>query len=134
MSEPKVIQLDSTNSINILNQYIEHAQKNGTFNLQEADILKRCRDVLLNNLSDGEITVASAKTLFIQAVHKGQAKGCYSLDDASILHKVCIYVNSNLNEALKPQPQAQPQDNYTSSNDDLSELSEPIPLRNPRVI
>lgn len=164
MSEqPQVITLNNVNSIELLNQFIDHAQKSGTFALPEADILKRCRDVLLRGVSDPEIPAKSARNLFIQAVNKGQSKGCYSLDDASMLHKICQYVSAHLDDPL-PEVQAQqaqvPQEQFPptpvhqaqpaqqapvhhqsnpniSELNDLDELSAPIPLRSssgPRVI
>lgn len=148
MSEQQVIHLNSTNSIEILNQYIDIAQKNGAFALPEADLLKRCRDILLRATPDEEILPKAARNLFIQAVNKGQSKGCYSLDDASILHKVCQYVNANLDDPL-PEPkkveqeQQERQDTQTHQSNpniqqvenNLDELSAPIPLRSgPRII
>jgi hypothetical protein len=159
MSEqPQVITLNNVNSIELLNQFIDHAQKNGTFALPEADILKRCRDVLLRGQIDSEIPTKAARNLFIQAVNKGQSKGCYTLDDASMLHKICQYVSSHLDDPL-PEVQQVPletpqqtdqvplqesqlqepsvqeplihhQSNPNISElNDLDELSAPIPLR-----
>ena len=96
--KPQVITLDAKNSIEILISYTEVAQKAGTFMLQESDILKRCRDLLINGIHDTEINIPTARNLLIQAVNKGQSKGCYSLDDASILHKVCQYVAQNISQ------------------------------------
>ena len=154
MSEQsQVITLNNVNSIELLNQFIDHAQKNGTFALQEADILKRCRDVLLRGQVDPEISIKAARHSFIQAVNKGQSKGCYTLDDASMLHKICQYVSSHLDDPLPevktsaPQEQSQapvqqaPVHHQSNPNiselNDLDELSAPIPLRSsggPRVI
>ena len=151
MSEQQVIHLNSSNSIEILNQYIDIAQKNGAFALPEADLLKRCRDILLRATPDEEIVPKAARNLFIQAVNKGQSKGCYSLDDASILHKVCQYVNANLDDPLpepkqvqeevsKVQEVQQTQTHQSNPNiqqveNNLDELSAPIPLRSgPRIV
>ena len=120
--QPQVITLDSKNSIDILTQYVEVAQKNGAFLLPESDILKRCKDVLLKGIEDTEINVPTAKNLFVQAINKGQSKGCYTLDDASILHKVCQYIVSE-------SQQVQPQQVQPHVSDDLDSLSEPVPLR-----
>jgi hypothetical protein len=126
-SQPTTITLDSKNSIEILLTFVETAQKAGTFLLAESDILKRSKDVLLKGMQDDEINVPSARNLFIQAVNKGQSKGCYTLEDASILHKVCQYVSQNINtEASAPQQQQQ---QVQSSQDDLSSLSDPVPIR-----
>lgn len=130
--QPQVITLDSRNSVEILSQYIEVAQKAGAFLLPESDLLKRCRDVLLRGAEDPEVNVPTARNLFIQAVNKGQSRGAYSLEDASILHKVCQFVAQNLS-AEAPAPAAQPAAAQESapqeSSDDLNSLSDPVPLR-----
>lgn len=129
--QPQVITLDSRNSVEILAQYIEVAQKAGAFLLPESDLLKRCRDVLLRGAEDPEVNVPTARNLFIQAVNKGQSRGAYSLEDASILHKVCQFVAQNLSaEAPAPAPAPAPAaDSSSEPSDDLNSLSDPVPLR-----
>lgn len=129
--QPQVITLDSRNSVEILAQYIEVAQKAGAFLLPESDLLKRCRDVLLRGAEDPEVNVPTARNLFIQAVNKGQSRGAYSLEDASILHKVCQFVAQNLSaEAPAPAPAPAPAAASSSEpSDDLNSLSDPVPLR-----
>jgi hypothetical protein len=68
-------------------------------------------------------------------VNKGQSKGAYSLEDASILHKVCQFVAQNLSADAPATPavpvassQASLQE-QDSDEDDLSTLSDPVPLR-----
>jgi hypothetical protein len=125
--QPQVITLDSRNSVEILAQYIEVAQKAGAFLLPESDLLKRCRDVLLRGAEDPEVNVPTARNLFIQAVNKGQSRGAYSLEDASILHKVCQFVAQNLSAeapAVSAAPASSPE-----QTDDLNSLSDPVPLR-----
>lgn len=144
---PTTITLNAQNSVEILSSYVESAQSKGAFLLAESDILKRCRDVLLRGLVDKEINVPSARNLFIQAVNKGQSKGCYTLDDASILHNVCQYVSQNLSAEAPPvQQQVQPQQvqpqqvqpqqvQQVQQVEDLSSLSDPVPLRmGPRTV
>lgn len=126
-AQPQVITLNSTNSIEILAQFVEVAQKSGAFLLAESDILKRGKDVLLRGAQDPEITATIAKTLFMQAVTKGQAKGAYTLDDASIIHKVCQYLSSP--ESTESGVQ------QVTDSDSLDSLSDPVPLRNgPKVL
>lgn len=125
--QPQVITLDNRNSVEILAQYIEVAQKAGAFLLPESDLLKRCRDVLLRGAEDPEVNVPTARNLFIQAVNKGQGKGAYSLEDASILHKVCQFVAQNLSSEAAPVSEAPAQ--VSGSSDDLDSLSDPVPLR-----
>ncbi len=153
--QPQVITLNMTNSIELLSQYIEVAQKAGTFILSESDILKRCRDVLMRGTQDHEINTHTAKNLFIQAVTKGQSKGAYSLEEASVIHKICQFVTQNIKDEVifphahtqqpkQQQPQQEPQqesvqktqlDESDDLSDDLESLSDPVPLRSgPRVI
>ena len=132
---PQVITLDNSNSVQIVLQFVDVAQKAGTFILSESDILKRCRDVLLSNVTDPEINVVHAKQLIVQAIIKGQAKGCFTLDDASILHKVCQYISTTLTAPVQPAP-VQPTQIQEVDDDDISMLSAPVPLKTsrPRVV
>jgi len=152
--EPQVITLNDSNSVQILIQYVEVAQKAGAFLLAESDLLKRCRDVLLQGATDNEVTVTLARQLLVQAVNKGQAKGAYNLDDASILHKVCQYIGTTFNEDVvrrqgtlegQVQNQGVPTQEVQSApaqeveeveeedlDDDLNSLSAPVPLKTPR--
>jgi len=137
--QPQTITLDAKNSLDILGQYIDMAQKHERcpFSLPESDILKRCRDLLLRGVEDAEINVPTAKNLFVQAIIKGQSKGCYSLDDAFILHKVCTYVSANLEAPVQPQQLQQLQQAPAANDDDsLSSLSDPVPLKSsgPRTV
>jgi hypothetical protein len=151
--EPTVITLNDTNSIQILAQYIEVAQQKGAFLLNEAELLKRCIDILINKVPDNEISFDIAKNVLIQAANKGQKHGSYTLNDASLISKVVQYVNNSLpaehQQQLQgqPQPQTQPQQTQPQQtqpqqtqpqqtqpkeslrNDDLSDLAEPIPLK-----
>jgi hypothetical protein len=125
-SAPTVITLDAKNSAEILFTYVEQAQKAGAFLLAESDILKRCKDVLMSGATDPEINASQARQLLIQACQKGQAKGgAFSLDDASIIHKVCQYVGANLEAQTVSPPAPEPVD------EDLSALSAAVPLRTP---
>lgn len=144
--EPQVITLNDSNTVQILVQYVEVAQKSGAFLLPESDLLKRCRDVLIHGATDNEVTAPLAKQLLIQAVNKGQAKGAYSLDDASILHKVCQYLTEGQgqSEAAAPvqshqthqtqqvEEVAQVEEDLEEEDDDLNSLSAPVPLKTPR--
>lgn len=130
-AQPQVITLDSKNSVEILSQFVEVAQKAGAFLLAESDILKRGKDVLLRGVEDPEITQATARTLFMQAVVKGQAKGAYTLDDASIVHKVCQYLSQESTTTTSAPTLTQ----KTKEDDSLDSLSDPVPLRSgPRVL
>lgn len=131
VSQPQVITLNSQNSVQILVQFIEVANKTGAFTLPEADLLKRVKDFLVQGTQDAELTPANARQLLIQAITKGQSKGAYSLEDASLLHKVCSYVSSNVNDTVSPDTSATV--SSSPANDDLSSLSDPVPLK-PRTV
>ena len=133
--EPTVITLDNQNSIQILAQYIEVAQQKGAYLLNEAEILKRAMDVLMNNVPDKEIDANMAKQLLIQGVNKGQRHGAYTLNDAALLSKVVIFVAQGTQES-NPQAPANPSapapapvSVQSVDSDDLSDLAEPIPLK-----
>jgi hypothetical protein len=135
--EPTVITLDDKNSVQILSQYIEVAQQKGAYLLNEAEILKRSMDVLMNNVPDKEIEASMAKQLLIQGVNKGQRHGAYTLNDAALLSKVVMFVANS----IQPQDQQPSQPSLSAptstpqpsaplvSSDDLSDLAEPIPLK-----
>lgn len=131
--QPQVITLTSENALPILLQFVEQAHKLGSFTLAEADILKRCKDVVLQNAQDPEVTFENAKQLIVSAIHKGQSKGSFTLDDASVLFKVTSFVTSNNYQNYRDQSQQQSQE---SQEEDLSELSAPVPLKKatPKVI
>jgi hypothetical protein len=143
VEQPSVITLNKTNSIQILIQYIEIVQKNGAYELKEAEILKRAIDVLVNNVQDKEINESLAINLLIQGIVKGQKHGgSFNLNDAALLQKVIHYIVStsqsqeNVNQesdsvvdnsSNTENVKSIDQDN-SSSLDDLSSLSEPVPL------
>lgn len=154
--EPTVITLDNQNSVQILAQYIEVAQQKGAYLLNEAEILKRGMDVLINNIHDKEIDTNMAKQLLIQGVNKGQRHGAYTLNDAALLSKVVLFVAQETApaqaqvqvpvQASKPtipvqavpvqavpvqeeQIQEEQIQEEPEDSDDLSDLAEPIPLK-----
>lgn len=136
--DPTVITLDNHNSAKILSQYVELAQSKGAFKLNEAEILKRASDVLLNNLPDNEINPVIALQLLVQGILKGQSHGSFTLNDAALLSKVVQYVSTVLQQQQPQQaepPAAQKnsdepkQSTVRDDFDDLSELADPIPLK-----
>jgi len=131
VTQPTVITLDNNNSVQILFNFIEMANKAGAYVLQEADILKRCKDVLLNGANDPELQNVQSRQLLLQAIIKGQAKGAYTLDDAALLYKVCQFVQANI-EASNTNI-SDNERRGVEKDDDLSSLSDPVPLK-PRVV
>lgn len=124
-SQQTVITLDNNNSVQLLCQYVEIAQSKGAFLLQEAEVLKRATDFLLNNVQDSELNQTNAKQLLIQGVTKGQRHGAYTLGDAALIFKVIQYISAN----QETQTQTQTQQPAHTENDDLADLAEPIPLK-----
>ena len=61
--EPIVVTLTKDKALQILLKYIEVSQSKGTYLITEADILKRCFDVLVHFAKDPEISVLKAKEL-----------------------------------------------------------------------
>lgn len=152
-AQPTIITLDDINSVQIILQFVDVANSKGVFLLSEAEILKRCRDVLIANATDPEINIVQAKQLIVQSIIKGQSKGCFTLDDASILHKVCQYISTTLTgnspphpvqqtqQTQQPVPQPTPQPipsqiQEIDDDEDINMLSAPVPLRTskPRVV
>ena len=144
VEDPTVITLNDKNTVEILSKYVEVAQQKGSYLIQEAEVLKRACDVLLYNIVDKEINNNMAKQLLIQGVVKGQTHGAYSLNDASLLHKVIMFVSTSLQpqQPQQPQPVASQPEPVASQPEpvaskpepqedeyDLSDLAEPIPLK-----
>lgn len=135
--EPTVITLDNQNSIQILAQYIEHAQQKGAYLLSEAEILKRAVEVLVNDVHDNELTKDNSKQLLVQGINKGQRHGAYTLNDAALLSKVVTFVltqsqSEQIEQPLEQQSLEQQQslgEEDVNRIDDLSDLAEPIPLK-----
>ena len=153
---PRPITLDSRNSVEILYSLVELAQANATFELGEADVLKRSRDVLLNGINDPEISRSNARQFLITAINRGQKKGgAFNLEQASLAFRICKYISDNM-DAPVPTVSSQPDNSVTTESpprpieptaiisgssqtsqgslpvipeqDDLSELSDPVPL------
>jgi hypothetical protein len=128
--QPTVITLDATNSAQILTQYVDHAQQKGAYLLNEAELLKRASDLLVNNVVDHEINVITARQLLIQGIHKGQRHGAYTLNDAALLHKVVSFVQGLIQSQVQNiQGSTESTPIVENSADDLSDLAEPIPLK-----
>lgn len=134
-SEPTVITLDNKNSIQILAQYVEHAQQRGAYLLSEAEILKRSVEVLVNDVHDNELTKDNSKQILVQGVIKGQRHGAYTLNDAALLSKVVNFIMASIEQPQSEQQQPQEQQPQSlqkeniNASDDLSDLAEPIPLK-----
>lgn len=72
----------------ILIHCVEQSQKHGVFSLAEADILCRCKNILIKGTLDPDITAAMAVDNLIRGVQRGQTKGVFTLDEASSVYKV----------------------------------------------
>jgi hypothetical protein len=130
--EPQTVQLSVDNVLQLLAHYTERAQQAGSFDLNEASVLKASIDVVVNKAQIAELSFDNALDNLVKAVAKGQAHGgAYSLNDAANLVQILTCAQQNI-ETLRS--------NYTNSSSttqaptvpskegDLSELSEPVPL------
>jgi hypothetical protein len=122
------ITLNYENSISLLIQYTELCQKSGVFTLQEADLLKKVVDSLKSNTFQ-VVSHADAQNLLIQAVIKGQTKGAFTLADASIVYNVCSFLSKD----AKPEPPKEPLPRIEEENEELFDLSAPVPLKTTHV-
>jgi hypothetical protein len=135
-SEPISINLSTKSCIEILVKYVEVAQQKGAFVLQEADLLKRSIDVLVHGATDKDASLvpSSAQGVILQAIHKGQSKGCYTLNDAFLLHNAIVFLDQapgvkDSVPASVPVPVLVTVPTDDSDDEfDLSELSKPVPL------
>ena len=135
------ITLNHDNSLDFLIQFTELAQKNGVYNLQEADVLKKAVDSIKN--TDGVIPKAEAQNLLIQAVVKGQSRGVYTLVEASTLYNICLFLakeeSQSQNQSQSPSSSQSPSTSKPlekieeEQEDDLFDLSAPVPLKTTRV-
>lgn len=139
----QTITLDANNSAQILFQQVDISQKKGVFELEEAHVLTKCKEVLLNNVHIEDLSPPTARQLLIQAVKKSQKSGVIeTLESASVLHTVCTFLSQNLSSpvvasastpAPTPAPASTPPVSAVTTDADLDELSDPVPIR-PRVV
>ena len=151
MEEPTVITIGAHNVLQYMIKYIEMSQTKGAYNLAESDLLKRSVDVAYRHLKDSEINDTMALDLLIQAIHKGQAHGDYTLNDSSLLFNVIKFINENKvalqaapvhvvidpsipvpatpeNDGIPAKEEVLVPDCDAEDDFDLDELSAPVPL------
>jgi hypothetical protein len=121
MSQPQQVQLTVPNAEKVLIQFVNVAQKHGVFELSEAEALLRSSNVA-NGESDADINKYQARQNLINGVIKGQKGGAYELRDAASLNTVVNFLISETRKELEA-PATAPTD------EDLSELSESVPLK-----
>jgi hypothetical protein len=134
MSE-KQIQLTMENAEKILCTFVERAQnskdRGSPYELSDADALVKSMTVLSGGQVQGLNRVQARQNL-INGVMKGQKHGCYSLQDAASLWTVVGYiVNETRRETETGEQNVQM--SVKQKDEDLSELSESVPLK-PREI
>ena len=135
--QPQNIQLGVDNVLQLLVHYTEKAQQAGSFDLNEAATLKASADVVINRVEIKELSFDSALDNLVKAVVKGQAHGgAYSLNDAANIVQILACAQQNLDVLRKgtgtgtgtQQAQQAQQSQKSVERNDLSELSEPVPL------
>lgn len=119
------VQLTVPNAEKVLIQFVNVAQKHGVFDLSEAEALLRSINVV-GGESDADINKYQARQNLINGVIKGQKGGAYELRDAASLNTVVNFLISETRKELEAPVAASTGANRT---DDLSELSESVPLK-----
>ena len=126
----KKIQLTMENAEKILCTFVERAQNNketgSPYELSDADALVKSMTVVGGKLVEG-LNRLQARQNLINGVLKGQKHGCYSLQDAASLWTVVGFMVKESQSELENKSVKREED------DDLSELSESVPLK-PREI
>ena len=148
------ITVTNENCVGFIEKYIEHAQQKGAYVLQEADLLQRSLNVLKGNTNDEtELNEESSRQLVVQGLVKGQKNGAYTLADAAFLYNLVVFFQeatvkfSELNKGTVSENNENVNNNTSENNnedednednednneleiddDDLSELSKPVPL------
>lgn len=144
------ITVTNENCVGFIEKYIEHAQQKGAYVLQEADLLQRSLNVLKGNASDEtELNEETSRQVVVQGLVKGQKNGVYTLTDAAFLYNLVVFFqeasvkfsevnktnndnNTNTSDNAKDDIENDDEDDAgdfeIDDDDDLSELSKPVPL------
>lgn len=105
-----------------LQTYIDTCISHNIFAPHELTLLDNSKNTLAINPSDKD-----SNLIYIQAIQKGQIHGLFSLDDASFLFKTCIQLHNKINDNDNNNNHVV--NNNNDFDDDLSSLSEPVPLK-----
>ena len=135
------IVLNSRNSIEYIEKYVDLSHSKGIFKKEESDVLKRSFDVLLHDVTDKEIPKANALVFIENAFDRGQASGHYTKQDSSLAFNAFNYLKVNPNVPPVITKSEDPvkvgdtklEEDVSDDEFDLSELSKPVPLK-PTVI
>jgi hypothetical protein len=128
MSQPQQMQLTVENCVKVLLQFVNVAQKHGVFELSEAEALVRSSNVV-NGEADEQINKYQARQNLINGVVKGQKGGAYDLRDAASLNTVVNFLVQKTREELESEQASGQASGQASVSEDLSELSESVPLK-----
>jgi hypothetical protein len=124
------IQLTMENAEKILCTFVERAQnskdRGSAYELADADALVKSMTVVGGTPVEG-LNRLQARQNLINGVLKGQKHGSYSLQEAASLWTVVGFM------VKESQKETQEPTTTTRTDDDLSELSESVPLK-PREI
>ena len=148
---PQVITLNTTNSVQLLFQHLEDlAKKPKMFFVEEVALFKSCRDVLLEGKLVQDLDAPKARQIIINSVRQALYNtGHENFNLASTINQILIFLSQNINSPLESVPvQTTPQTPQTLESQpvqevhqdlpvesqeieevDLSELSEPVPLK-----
>ena len=120
--------LNVSNFLQILYNYVEKAQEKGCFTLDEAVEIKKSYEYLTSNNKEHDVMLRCFNNL-INSCQKGQLKGgIYNLQDAYNIFQIYLFIQNNIENIINQQPSSS--SNLNENTDDLHELSEPVPLTN----
>lgn len=124
-TQPQIVQLSKDNVLQLLYFYVDKAQSNGAFkDFEEAHQLKVSGAVCVEKQTVQGLSFEQALNNLVKAVHKGQeyGKGTFNLNDASNIFQILLFIQQNKDQLHSQE--------LKINSQDLSELSEPVPLNN----
>jgi len=90
-------------AVQLFIQYIDVAQKHGSFSLEEASTLKRVIDFYdKSQEKDPKLNERLCMQLLCNAMVKGNKAGSFSIGDAALLDKTIRFVVESFNKESEP--------------------------------
>ncbi len=100
MSQQTTIDLNQRNCLGLLCEFLEQAQRRGAFYLPEAATLSEAV-LKLNEIKDTPFESSDSSTVKAlqvseKGIHIAQSKGAFTLQDASVLNHVLLWISANI--------------------------------------
>ena len=85
VEEVNEVEMNFESAISVMSHFIEKAQqKANTYKLNEAGVLQRAISFFKGE--EKEMTEIQSVQLLINGLHVGQANGCFTLEEAALIH------------------------------------------------